>query len=535
MYKLMFADDEVLIRSNIEKQIPWNSLGFELTACCANGYELLEAVEKEIPDLIITDIEMPFVSGLEVARQVKENYPGTKVVFISGYNEFEYAQKAVDFQVLKYILKPITSEQIIEILESIKNQLDEEYERNSKERMNQRFYKEYNPMIKNSVLLDCLNHSGTIKSDQLDLKALALPHLLGSRYQAAVLTFDRLPKDSEWNHTPELMEFAAYNIVSEILENHQSGYAIIKKGLIHIIQSNGSCPESITNAPDFFIRNLEEIRFSIEKYLRFTVTVGVGREIGSLNEISLSNEDALAANGYRRAVGKNQLIMIEDIEPERLNTQFYNPEIANELMSVIKSGNRVELADKLSRLLLAWKTEHVSIDLFRLKVLSLIMELVREAGKIGLSVEQLLRFEELPKLFYILDAESLFQHLEEICRQLSEHIANNRQNRYSSVIKEVLELIEQECSNPELSIAMVSEQLHLSTSYLRSIFKREMKQSFGSYLSDFRMVKAKDMILTTSLKNFEIALESGFTDAHYFSYCFKKKYGVSPNEYRSRI
>lgn len=535
MYKLMFADDEVLIRSNIEKQIPWNSLGFELTACCANGYELLEAIEKEIPDLIITDIEMPFVSGLEVARQVKEKYPGTKVVFISGYNEFEYAQKAVDFQVVKYILKPITSEQITEVLEAIRVQLDEEYERNSKEMMNQRFYKEYNPMIRNSILLDSLDHSGTINSENLDLNALDLPLLSGKRYQAAVLTFDMMSEDCEWRQTPELMEFAAYNIVNEILENYKSGYGVIKRGNIHIIQSDSNWSEGFTGSNGFFIRNLEEIRFSIEKYLGFTVTIGVGREVEKFDEISLSNEDALAANGYRRSIGKNQLILIEDIEPERLQSQFYNSETAVELMSVIKSGNNTELEMKLNELFLLWETEHLSIDHYRLRVLSLIFELGREAGQIGLNVETILCLEELPKLFYVLDAEFLFRYLGELCRLFAKHIIENRQNRHSSVIKEVLNLIELECGNPDLSIAMVSETLHLSSSYLRAIFKKEMKQSFGSYLGNYRMEKASDMILTTSMKNFEIALAVGFTDAHYFSYCFKRKHGISPNEFRSRI
>lgn len=126
MYKLILADDEVLIRNNMMQSVHWEEHGFQVIGCYSNGDEVLDALGEELPDLIITDINMPYVDGIEVAKFLHQNYPQIKVLFLTGYNEFEYAKKAMEHGVTQYILKPVTAADIYRILDEMKELLDSE-------------------------------------------------------------------------------------------------------------------------------------------------------------------------------------------------------------------------------------------------------------------------------------------------------------------------------------------------------------------------------------------------------------------------
>jgi two-component system response regulator YesN len=143
MYKLIFADDEILVRENLSRIIDWESAGFKLLCCCSNGHELLEMVESDQPDLVITDINMPFISGIEATKQIKAEYNHIKIVLLTGYDEFEYAQEAIDLKVNKYILKPVTASKLTGILGEMKAELDAEFANSADIAKLKQFYNEY--------------------------------------------------------------------------------------------------------------------------------------------------------------------------------------------------------------------------------------------------------------------------------------------------------------------------------------------------------------------------------------------------------
>ena len=126
MYKVLLVDDEALIREAISENTKWNELGYELVGACKNGKEAIEKIKENPPDLLLTDICMPYVDGMDLTKFVYENYRDTKVVIISGYDEFEYAKNAVKYQVVEYILKPITAVELSETLKKVREKLDGE-------------------------------------------------------------------------------------------------------------------------------------------------------------------------------------------------------------------------------------------------------------------------------------------------------------------------------------------------------------------------------------------------------------------------
>ena len=172
MYKALLVDDEALTREAISENIPWEKLGFELIASCENGRDAMERMKQAPPDLLLTDICMPYVDGIELARYVHENHPDTKTVIISGYDEFEYAKQAVRYQVMEYILKPITPTELTEVLFRVKESLDEKCEKNRTLKKLQGAYISNRPFLRGRFLNSLLR--GNERPDGLEEKMTEL-------------------------------------------------------------------------------------------------------------------------------------------------------------------------------------------------------------------------------------------------------------------------------------------------------------------------------------------------------------------------
>ena len=227
MYKVLLVDDETLIREAISENIQWEEIGFSFMGACENGRQAMEAIEKEQPDLLLTDINMPFVDGMELTKFVYENYPDTKVIIISGFDEFEYAKNAVKYQVLEYILKPITPMEFTETLLRVKKMFDERKESQRDMKKIRSAYVSNLPMVQGRYLHNLLN--GTVDYAKLDEKQEELRlNLSAGCYNTALVEGDSLePFISRYaNVKDELALFAIYNITAEIVALENCGIAL---------------------------------------------------------------------------------------------------------------------------------------------------------------------------------------------------------------------------------------------------------------------------------------------------------------------
>ncbi|NMA65186.1 MAG: response regulator [Clostridiaceae bacterium] len=238
MYKLIFADDEALVRNNITKLIQWEKNGFELVGCCANGHELLEMVEKEPPDLVITDINMPFISGIDAARQLKSDFPTVKIIFLTGYDDFSYAQQAIDLNVEKYILKPVSAQDIIDCLNDMKKILDNERLQSRNISSLKSFYYQNITMLQNSFINSLLTSEVSDIEAAKKVELLGLKHLAARQFQVAVFMGDS-SQSKEWKgESASLMNFAVWNITKEIIEGRRMGTAIISDEYVVALLTN---------------------------------------------------------------------------------------------------------------------------------------------------------------------------------------------------------------------------------------------------------------------------------------------------------
>lgn len=529
MYKLMLADDEAVIRRNIQRLIEWGEYGFEMIACCENGHELLEEVEKEVPDLIITDISMPYIDGIEVARQVSNQYPWVKIIFLTGHNEFEYAKEAIDLHVQKYILKPVTASDMQEMLKEMKTCLDEEMKNKSLMSDLEAFYESHKAILREMFLEQLLTSAEGSEQFEEKVKTLRLDYLKGSRFQVGALAFE-LGETSEWRKSEDLIKFSACNIIQEILWERQMGYYVVGQGCIHILLSNAKYEE--VDEEEIFFQTLEEIQGCIEKYLKCIVTIGIGRVSEYLSAIHLSAEESLVALGYRSSIGNSRLIYINDIEPHRSRSDLFDCNDEKKLLAVIKSGDSEDVDTVYHKMMETLLEEKLPIEQMRIYILTVELNLIREVSHMGLDYVELMSLNQMKELFEAWDYDKIGQLFHHFCMNLVKYITENRKNRYSGLVDKTIEIIKRDYGNSDLSIDSVCQELHLSPSYLRSIFKKETQKTFGNYLTEVRMESAKYLLETSKKKNYEVGMSVGYEDPHYFSYCFKKYFKMTPNEVR---
>ncbi|HHV98627.1 MAG TPA: response regulator [Clostridiaceae bacterium] len=533
MYKLIFADDEALVRNNITKLVQWEKYGFEMVGCCANGHELLEMVEKDPPDLVITDIDMPFISGIDAARQMKNDFPTVKIIFLTGYDDFNYAQQAIDLKVAKYILKPVTAQNMLTCLKEMKEILDKERLQNRNMTLLENFYYQNKSMLQNAFLNSLLTTEVNNAEAAKKVELLRLDYLASKQFQVAVIMEDGNYSGDWSDESASLMNFAVYSITKEILEDRKIGSAILGDGRVVALLTNAK-NASERYWKDKVVTVLEEIRAYIEKYLDFTVSIGVGNICHSYNSIHRSYNEAISALGYRYAIGTNRVIFINDIEPQRHNTPVFNKEKELQLLACIKANNRDEIIQMIDTLIkdVACRT---NIDQLRSYVISIIICIVREAESIGLDTQELLRLGDIRKILDLKTVKQLKDTVLNVCFSLMENISQNRRNNCSASIEEAKCYIHEHYADFNISVDAVSQHLHLSSSYFRALFKKETGTTFVNYLTELRMQKAKALICSTSMKIYEIAEAVGYSDPQYFSYCFKKRFKMAPNELRESL
>ena len=524
----MIADDEPLIRNNMRKGIRWEEYGFQVVGCYSNGYEVLEALGTQIPDLLITNINMPYVNGIEVAKYLHMNHPQVKVVFLTGYSEFEYAKKAMEYQVSRYILKPIDSDDIYEILGEMKGLLDNESRELDNKLKMEEFYLSNQLILKNMLISQIFTGKVNGKEVRLRMGILNMEALESPMFQAATILLDLPLEEAEVRLEHSKMK--AFQRMMNLLGTKGLGYVTLDSQGCNVLLCGKGCHTG--HYKEEFEMFLEEFRSWVEGCEDFTVTIGVGGLCNSLELVHSSYEDAALALKYRDLVGTDRLIYLEDMEPHRDMLYSIPEKTVDQILEAVKLGNGREL----EQIVEAYKNHlfetGYDIGIVRLKMLDIISRISEEVLCMGTPVDEVLYGNEMRKIINAREVKDMMDVLLPFCQNLSERLTVKRKDYYHELIEKAKELIEENYMDSQFTVEDVCEKLNLSTSYFRAVFKKETGSSFGNYLKEIRMRKAQTLIMQTNLLNYEIAEKVGYLDNGYFGYCIKKYFHVSPNEMR---
>ena len=548
MYKLILVDDEEEVRKGVLEKIDWHKLGFEIVGEAENGKEALELAEKAIPDVVITDIKMPFMDGLALSKKLKEQFPTTKIIILTGFEEFEFAKKAIQLNVIEYVLKPISCDELTGVLVKVKQRLDEEIAQKEDLRSLKEHYRKSLPILREKFLSSLITSS--LKKAEIFEKSNNYGlNLDGRNFIVSAISIDYHRSLLETNaeeargekkgellvkaEDRDLMRFSVLNIAEEIVLKHNLGVIFLHQDNIVII----SVPveEQSDVIVDKTLQILEEIRISIEKYLKYTVTIGVGNVCLDLVYLNYSYLDAMTALDYRLILGKNRIIYIQDVEPQNLKRVVFDQLKEHGLVSCIKVGNTSEIKETIDDLFKEIHDAKVSFKDYQIYLLEVLTTILKAAKDLSVDMDLLFgaNYNLLVEVYKFTDIKQLKEWIAGICVKIMSHISKDRQDSCKLLVEKAKEYIDEKYFDSEITIDHLCKMLHISPTYFSTIFKKETKLTFVSYLTQVRMDAAKKLLRTTGLKFFEIAEQVGYAEPNYFSYCFKKNFGISPSEYRN--
>ncbi|WP_313641824.1 response regulator [Paenibacillus sp.] len=545
MYKLILAEDEEDVREGVIGQIDWEHYGFEIVEQAENGREAADAIDRLLPDVVVTDIQMPFMNGLQLAEWIRDRHPNTKIIILTGYDEFEYAQKAIKLQIDEYILKPFSSQELIDVLLKVRATIEAEIAEKENVFVLSEHYRKSLPVLREQFLSSLV--SRRLRMNEINEKSSEYGIDLDGRwFQASVISVDYIRPEREavgisaskqisLRDTGEknLQLFAVLNIAEELCTKHNFGRVFIHRDEVVLLSICDAGEETEITGKTFEI--LEEIRHNVQRFLKLTVTAGSGTVCHSPAMLFNSFGDAMQALDYRLILGNNRVIWIEDVESRSNALLAYDELTQQSLIRTIKMGTVQELKEVVEDLFGGLDAEQVSTQdyqIFLLEIITSILRVAKESGSdaakfVGSGISSL---TEMNKFNSMSEAK---QWIITICSRLMDSIALERQSSYKLLIDEAKEYIRSHYEESDISIGKVCQHLHISTGYFSSIFKKEMKMTFVSYLLQIRLEAAKELLRSTELKAFEIAEKIGFADPNYFSFCFRKKYGQSPKEYKN--
>lgn len=512
MKKIMLVDDEILTRESIRNCVDWNTEGFIYCGDAGDGEMALPLIEEWRPQIVITDIKMPFMDGLELAAIVRKSYPHIKIIILSGHDEFHYAQQAIRIGVEDYCLKPVGSDDLIELLKKVSKQIDDEQRQ-----------KEASSYTEDKLLADLCG--GLISTSKAIEAAASFSTSLIARYYAVV--------SIDFIFHEELVEESCYSLAKEqLLSCFPAGLDVLsyrpsRSELVCIIKANehDELQQCLNCLPPQIMPLLQSMNGEI--------ALGVGTIEQRLQSVHQSYQKADDEKNRQRLAMQSQ----QDAHHFLKDSTFQQP-LVNRVMLIdfIKIGTADQLEAFLEAFckdleLLPWSTSMYGIYLLNELTLEafhtakLCFPVIPDSSEHSLRMQQ--RVKEITSL------EQCKSYLSELLLLLWRWRSIGT-NQYSELIMKVKQYIGEHYHDNHLSLQKVSNFVGVSPSHLSKVFSQETKQTLTEFITQTRIQKAMELLKTTHCKTFEIANDIGYQDQHYFSNIFKKATGMTPIEFRKK-
>ncbi|UJF16313.1 response regulator [Jeotgalibaca sp. MA1X17-3] len=531
-YQVLLVDDEEEIREGMAYKVPWEELGYQIVGTAENGMDALEIVEKEMPDIIITDIQMPYMDGLHLIEKAMKIVPNAKFIVFSGYDRFEYAQRAVTLQVTQYLLKPFSLVQFKESLTNLKRKMDEERENNRNlDILNQRF-EENLPILSANFIVSCLN--GSLSREITEQQAHNLSIKFINNRIVVLFQTSTNQYESYFSENQSLFVMALKNTMEKTFEENYPNISFLIGDqfavVIHIEHT-----ESIGQ----LVLAVNEICRSVKRLSNQDIVAGIGGLAGTLHDLKDSYREAQNALAYSYLLDQTELFAtyIRDVEKDSSGGITLSENDERQFINILKYGTTEKinyLLDKQFQLLREYKLSASQYELYLMEHITLLLRITNMYHLNGEVVfgEHLMDFSIKSKNISLEKNEEWFRIK---CHQINKKIRTETKNSGKSVIEKAKSYMKEQFHNQELSVEKIASELYLSPAYFSSLFKKEQGQSVVSYLTEQRLNEAVQLLKTTDEKTYIIAERVGYAEANYFSYVFKKKFGISPNNYRRQI
>lgn len=511
MKKIMLVDDEILIRESIRDAIDWSREGFIYLADAPDGELALPLIEEHAPDILITDIKMPFMNGLELTSVVRQRFPDIKIIILSGHDDFHYAQAALRLGVEDYCLKPVSAAELIQLLSAVSSRIDEEQKLKQKHTYTaEKLYSDLcGGLISTGAAIEA--------AAQLNLQLMA-PY-----YAAIILSL--LPSHLD---EPEITHYQAQSmeLLLASIQNEQSDLGYFRRSRTEtVIILKESLPELISSKIDKLTWDLEK---NTDSSLKLSLSCGGIHE--RLQGIHLSFQEAEDDKMFKKLSRQNKEALFKaslDHSPDSVLLD------RNLLLDFLKLGNSKEapsfiyqFKDGLNEICWNSMYAYYLINDVTLELVQTAKSTFRSAGNHTDMIQELQK-----QIRSISNVDESLDYFHKLFEKLWEWRSEGS-DKYGELIEKVKRYIRENYHNDQLSLNETSKQIGVSSSHLSKVFSQETGQTMTEYLTATRIGKAKELLKTTRCKTFEIAFQVGYNDQHYFSNLFKKVTGMTPMEYR---
>lgn len=504
---------------------------FEVVGVAKNGFETLTLCEELKPDILFTDIRMPHLTGIEVAQKLKMQNYKTRIIIVSGIEDFSYAQQAIELNTEGYILKPIKKKKLIEIVEKVVASINDEKEHAVKFKQLKKQLYDNIPAIKDRFLCNIIFRKYSNEKIIYDkCKFLDIPFVDSKSFVACKMVIDEIngsfSKNAEENY--ELILMSILNICNELLTTYNYSICFNINESEFIIIFNYDQMITISDI-------CEEILTALNKYIEIKVSIGIGEKVNSILLLSNSYKSAETCLEYKFYSGINAVINSRDLTYRTDSLEYVKLHIIEEkLLSGIKIGNLTTVNDVLFEIFNHIEsssytpeeyTKNIFTELIFITTRSLyeiqenLSDIVEEPIKLCDTIYRLNTYEELKN--YILD---LFD-------TITTYFNNklNQKNRY--VVNEVNDIIDHQYTK-NITVKLISDQVGLTPNYISQIFKKETGITITKKITEVRIEAAKELLKGSNFKVFEVAEMVGFDNPYYFSTVFKKNTGIHPSKFR---
>lgn len=518
MYKVLIVDDENLVRVAFRTIVDYEQYGFTICGTASDGIEALKICEKENPDVIITDIKMPRMDGLQLIAQLKQQQFSGQIILISNYDDFELVRQGLVMGVTDYLLKlTIGPEQMVELLMKIKKTLDETARRRkadelAMESMNKLRQQEMVSTWKKLLLSKQLVETD-VPQDLLSNGPLNIFIVKIVQYGAAM----RVSSQKDVN----LLEYAVMNIGSEILVETDCTGGLGEGDFFFV------CPAGNVSSPEFAAKKLS---FVLSQYLNVTAVVLYEQQIRQASHLF---------EALRRCPTLDDRVFYCDqsyaariiCQTESGSWSVNIPKFTESLYAALREGNDASIYEAVNQQMEVCKTERVSRDEVLVKWSSILMRL-RERIE-GFAQEDALEDIEL-RIMQIKTESELKECLLEMLRKMIKSFRPVQPGLAGEQeVAKVLAYIHSHIDE-RITLGKLAKMVNFNETYLCTVFRSHAGTSIVNYINQSKIERAADYLRESKLQIKEIASKLGFNDQFYFNKMFHKYYGMSPSEYRKK-
>lgn len=535
MLRVFLVEDESIIRETLRDTVPWGQYGYTFVGEAGDGEIALTMIRQAKPEVLITDIRMPFIDGLALSKLVLGEFPNMKIIIISGYDDFEYARQAIDIGVDQYLLKPITKNTLIEVLIHIREKIEseqaqsnyltqfcietQEYEQYARRRFFERM------VAGNLTVQQIYEAAGKL---DIDLRAesytIAFFSILPEKPDMAQQYSEpgaRI-RDALMEH---FLKYPEYLLLRWTLNT----YAVLIKG-------------DSKRMEDYVRRCIDTVRGQYESYSpELSWYVAVGTPTARLSTLPACFEEVSRLWAYRHILPEQHILTANTVDfltgtgsdgnLNRLDATKANPSI---LLGVMRSASAEELSSFVDEYVHSVAEALESKPFCQYLMLSLRFTAVEFALTLGCSQEEFLsRLDCLDLVGQSITAETLKEYMRQILLAVVVLRDSASSTQYRGLLKQAVHYLHEHYAESDLSLNRVARQVNISANYLSAVFSQEIGCTLTEYLTEKRMEKARELLRTTTKRSGEVAFEVGYKDPHYFSFIFKKTQGCTPRDYRS--